>query len=72
MIHCDFFRLETDILFGNKNGAKTLLVLTGNATTDILQTTMEDSDNRNCVPDFVLDSVGDLLKPAKELELKTK
>jgi len=62
-----FFRLETDILFGNKSGAKTLLVLTGNATTEILQTAINESDKQDCIPDYVIDCVGDLLKSAKEL-----
>ncbi|KAJ3234403.1 hypothetical protein HDU81_001442 [Chytriomyces hyalinus] len=47
-------RLDTDILFGHQGGLKTLLVMTGVTTADGL----EQSDIR---PDFVIDSLGNLL-----------
>ncbi|XP_021716855.1 phosphoglycolate phosphatase 2-like [Chenopodium quinoa] len=50
-------RLDTDILFGQSAGCKTLLVLSGVTTLPALQ----DSAN-NIVPDYYTDKVSDLLQ----------
>ncbi|KAL2932224.1 Phosphoglycolate phosphatase 2 [Bienertia sinuspersici] len=50
-------RLDTDILFGQSAGCKTLLVLSGVTTLSILQ----DSAN-NILPDYYTDKVSDLLQ----------
>ena len=47
-------RLDTDIAFGSRSGTRTLLVLSGIAT-------MADIPNAEAVPDYVAQSVADLL-----------
>ena len=59
-------------MFGNKSGTKTLLVFTGNATLEILQTAMNDATAKDLIPDFVIDSVGDLLTSAQQLAIESK
>lgn len=46
-------RLDTDILFGKNGGVSTLLVMTGVTTEAVLEST-------TIVPDYVIDSLGDL------------
>lgn len=48
-------RLDTDILFGNQNGLKTLLVMSGVTTTEMLH-----SDQNGIYPSHSLDSLGHL------------
>jgi phosphoglycolate phosphatase len=50
-------RLDTDIVFGRSNGLQTLLVLSGVTDTAML----ERSSANAIIPDFVCDSVADLL-----------
>jgi phosphoglycolate/pyridoxal phosphate phosphatase family enzyme len=50
-------RLDTDILFGRDNGLKTLLTLSGVTKESTLV-----SPSNDIIPDFVVDSIADLLK----------
>lgn len=49
-------RLDTDIIFGNKGGCSTLLVLTGVAK----EVDLRPEANPPVMPDFIVDSLGDL------------
>jgi 4-nitrophenyl phosphatase len=48
-------RLDTDILFGNKGGCKTLCVLTG-------VTTQSDLESTDIIPTYVADSLADIIR----------
>jgi len=48
-------RLDTDIVFGQSGGTKTLLVLTGVTSEDYLK-----SSKNKIIPDFVIDSLGSI------------
>ena len=50
-------RLDTDIRFGNENGMKSLLVMTGVTTADILEALGEGNEEEP-LPNFVLPYVG--------------
>lgn len=50
-------RIETDILFGKNAGTKTALVLTGITTREMLKNL-----NKNHMPDYILNSINDILK----------
>ena len=54
-------RMDTDILFGNQNKLKTLLVMTGVESEESLQKASEssDPDKKELVPDFFMPSIGD-------------
>lgn len=56
------FRLNTDIMFGNKNGMRTILVLTGVNTLNDVHTFEKSADETSQlqVPDFYLQCLGDL------------
>mmetsp|Transcript_32166 Transcript_32166/g.77076 ORF Transcript_32166/g.77076 Transcript_32166/m.77076 type:complete len:308 (+) Transcript_32166:9-932(+) len=54
-------RLDTDILFANRNGLQSLLVMSGITTPDILQQAGPDTGK----PDVVTESVADMLAQAK-------
>ncbi len=49
-------KLDTDILFGQRGGLKTLLVMSG-------VTSAAELDASAIRPDFVLPSVADLIRP---------
>ncbi|CAL9007805.1 unnamed protein product [Prunus brigantina] len=49
-------RLDTDILFGQNGGCKTLFVLAGNYTKVLLQ-----SPNNSIQPDFYMNKISDFL-----------
>ncbi|KAG8900030.1 hypothetical protein FRC01_010283 [Tulasnella sp. 417] len=49
-------RLDTDIIFGNKGGCSTLLVLTGVAK----ETDLQPEANPPVLPDYIVNSLGDL------------
>jgi phosphoglycolate/pyridoxal phosphate phosphatase family enzyme len=53
-------RLETDILLGLNNGMKTALVLTGIAS-------REDIDNMQIYPDYVISTLGEMVRGTKGL-----
>eukprot|EP00270_Netrium_digitus_P014937 TRINITY_DN515_c0_g1_i1.p1 TRINITY_DN515_c0_g1~~TRINITY_DN515_c0_g1_i1.p1 ORF type:complete len:420 (+),score=93.60 TRINITY_DN515_c0_g1_i1:23-1261(+) len=53
-------RLDTDILFGQNGGCRTLLVLSGVTTLDVLQ-----SPSNSIQPDFYTSKVSDLLAASK-------
>eukprot|EP00898_Chlorokybus_atmophyticus_P006471 jgi/Chlat1/6825/Chrsp51S06515 len=55
-------RLDTDILFGQNGGCRTLLVLSGVTTEKVLL-----SPENNIQPDFYTDKLGDLVTAAKAL-----
>ncbi|GAX82325.1 hypothetical protein CEUSTIGMA_g9754.t1 [Chlamydomonas eustigma] len=59
-------RLDTDILWGNKNGCGTLLVLSGVTS----EASMLDSDNK-IYPSYFIDSIGDLLSVKEKLSYCT-
>nr|UJH41143.1 farnesyl diphosphate pyrophosphatase [Pardosa pseudoannulata] len=60
-------RLNTDIMLGTKHGIRTLLVLTGiNSIEDVREFEKSaNEDDQLQVPDYYLDSLGDLLKLMK-------
>jgi 4-nitrophenyl phosphatase len=53
-------RIDTDIAFGKLGGVKTCLVLTGVST-------MEDVHKNSLKPDFILKSLGDIIKNDRHL-----
>ena len=52
-------RMNTDILFGNKNKMKTLLVLSGVSSEETLEEACSDPQKQNQVPMFYLKSLND-------------
>ena len=56
------FRLNTDIIFGNKHGIRTLLVLTGISTLEEERyyEKSSDDDHQVQIPDFYLPCLGDI------------
>ncbi|KAL4630159.1 pyridoxal phosphate phosphatase-like isoform X1 [Arapaima gigas] len=63
-------RLETDILFGANCGMETLLTLTGVSTLQEAQGYVDSDapDKKDLVPDYVVDSIADLLPLLEEDE----
>lgn len=61
-------RLETDILFGSNCGLSTVLTLTGVSTLDEAQRYRDSQspEQKDCAPDFVVDSVADFLQALEE------
>nr|XP_006626967.2 PREDICTED: pyridoxal phosphate phosphatase-like [Lepisosteus oculatus] len=57
-------RLETDILFGANCGLATMLTLTGVSKLEEAHVYMdsETPEKKNCVPDYVVDSIADFLQ----------
>ncbi|KAK2573667.1 Glycerol-3-phosphate phosphatase [Acropora cervicornis] len=58
-------RLNTDILFGNNCGLKTILVLTGISSLEDVKLCQDSNDahNRDCIPDFYISSIDALRLP---------
>ncbi|XP_028661344.1 pyridoxal phosphate phosphatase [Erpetoichthys calabaricus] len=61
-------RLETDIVFGSNCGLSTMLTLTGVSTFEEAQAYMERDtpETQSMVPDYVVDSITDILLALKE------
>ena len=59
--HLDYFRLGTDISFGNRTGMKTLAVLSGVTSLKEIEELSQKEGNSELMPNFVADSVKDLL-----------
>ncbi|XP_066507752.1 pyridoxal phosphate phosphatase [Hoplias malabaricus] len=61
-------RLETDILFGANCGLSTVLTLTGVSTMEQAQEykDSESLDKKDCVPDYVVESIADFLEALEE------
>lgn len=55
-------RLETDILFGKRNGMKTLAVLSGVVSIQEIEGIQQQDKNSELLPDFYADSVKSLLE----------
>lgn len=62
-------RLNTDILFGNNCGLKTILVLTGiSSLADVNSIKISNSpDHKSCIPDFYMPGIEDLRLPLKSV-----
>ncbi|KAK7121033.1 hypothetical protein R3I94_020868 [Phoxinus phoxinus] len=61
-------RLETDILFGSNCGLSTVLTLTGVSTLEEAHRyrDSEEPGQKDCVPDYVVESVADFLEALEE------
>ncbi|XP_051540721.1 chronophin-like [Myxocyprinus asiaticus] len=61
-------RLETDILFGSNCGLSTMLTLTGVSTLEEAQKykNSESPEQKDCVPDYVVESIADFLQALEE------
>lgn len=61
-------RLETDILFGSNCGLSTVLTLTGVSTLEEAHRyrDSEAPEQKDCVPDYVVESVADFLQALEE------
>lgn len=64
---CFHFRLNTDIIFGNKHGIRTILVLTGISSLEEVRYYEKSPDDNHQIqiPDFYLECLGDLEKLIK-------
>merc|ERR1712029_591837 len=62
-------RCETDILFGKRNGVRTVMVGSGvHSLNQVLEwSRSENSFNRSLVPDFYLPSLGKLMRHVKKI-----
>lgn len=62
ILYIDQFRLNTDIMFGNNCGLRTVLVLTGISSLKDVENvqTSVSPDNMNLVPDFYMPSLESL------------
>ncbi|XP_063974132.1 glycerol-3-phosphate phosphatase-like [Diachasmimorpha longicaudata] len=62
-------RASTDILFGKRSGFKTLLVLSGASTTSDIDNWKKSKDpkDKELIPDYYTDTIGDLLPYIKNL-----
>ena len=70
MIYCvSPIRLNTDILFGNNCGLKTILVLTGiSSLADVNSIKISNSpDHKSSIPDFYMPGIEDLRLPLKSV-----